>query len=596
MAIPIETIEEVRSKADIVGVIGEYVVLRKRGRNFTGLCPFHSEKTPSFSVSPDKEMFYCFGCGVGGNVFTFLMKIENFTFEESVRSLGSRFGISVPERTASHDGREQRERKERIYEALEEAAEYFHDVLLKMEDGEEGRKYLQSRGYDIAIARSFRIGWSPRDYTIALNTLKSKGYSDAELEAAGLAVKRDRGDYYSRFRGRILFPIISVQNKVLGFGGRIVNKEEDGPKYLNSPETDVYKKSEVLYGIHAAKNALRDKDAAIIVEGYFDCIALHKYGFQNVVATCGTALTVQQVRILSRYTKNLYPLFDADEAGRKAAARALEVIIAAPAKAYYVALPAGDPDSFLAEQGAEKMTKILENAPPLLQTRIEEIIKNAKPGVEGRQEAMNEVARLLSGMADRQAGELYLRETAPKLFPGAGAEAERLFREETNRIGKLSRRGASPADAKTEKKAAKIPAHELYLVALCMVSDEALANLQNDDALVEEFEDEIMRRAAKSMIDPSFERSTMLDNLPPEYTGELTGLIMNLTEKADKDKEFKPIGVFNDVAKRIRGENIAKMKKEIQSKLANASPEELTELLRRKSELAELERFIREET
>ena len=588
MAIPTDIIDEIRSRAEIIGVVGDYVSLKKRGRNWLGLCPFHGEKTPSFTVSADKGMFYCFGCGVGGNVFTFIMRIENLGFEEAVRSMASRVGVTIPERPVTHADKEQKQKKEQISAAIEEAALFYHNILLKQPEGEEGRSYLKVRGYDIEIARAFKLGWAPRTWDALIEHLKSKEFSLAEAQDAGLAIRREGGGYYDRFRGRVMFPICSVQGKTLGFGGRVIKSDEE-PKYLNSPETIVYKKSEVLYGLNAAKNAIRDRDSAIIVEGYFDCMALHKHGFANAVATCGTALTIQHVRILTRYTANLYPLFDADEAGEKAAGRALEVIIAAPAKAFYVALPSGDPDSFLAEKGPEELKSLFKDAPSLLQATVDEMVSKAGLSIESRQEALKETAALLSKMADRQAMEMYIRETATRLLPGAGAGAEQLLREEIARVKNATSRVMQPKEAGAKKASAPPPSPEMYLVALCMDSPEALAKLKEAPEVIEDFEDASMMEATKALMTIS-NSSSLFDSMSPGVADALTRVTMETAGNEDR----KPEEEFEALVLRIRLKKIARLKNEIQAKLVLAGPDEQVALLRRKSELVEMERALAE--
>lgn len=595
MAVPPEIVEEVRARADVLDVVGDYVGLRKRGRNWVGLCPFHSEKTPSFTVSPEKGMFYCFGCAKGGNVFTFLMEMESFSFEEAVRTLAGRYGIKIPERPPSPSDKKKRREKEDIAAALEEAARFYGDKLLRSEEGAEAREYLQSRGFDINISKAFRLGWAPKGWDNILKHMEKKGFSAGLLEKAGLAVKNSAGTgHYDRFRGRIIFPIVSVQGRVLGFGGRVITDDGDGPKYLNSPETPVYRKGEVLYGLNAAKGALRERDAAIVVEGYFDCLALHKHGFTNAVATCGTALTVNHVRLLSRYTKNIYPLFDADEAGARAARRALEVIIAAPARAYKAPLPSGDPDSFLAEKGPEEMKRLLDEAPPLLQATIEDIVKSHGSTVEGRQESLMEVAGLLAQMADLQAMELYIREAAGLMMPGAGAGFEEIIRKEVAKIKKVSARRGSLAGAGEEKKeASRRPRSETYLLALCLHRPQTISLLARCPDVVEDFEDEELRNIAKKMVD-SGSAAEVMDEMPSELNAAYSRLEMerNSDDGDEEDDKDEVESEFREIALRIRRKKITLMKRRLQEELGAADAQRQMELLKEKSRLLELERLL----
>jgi len=586
LAVPPEIVDDVRSRADILSVIGDYVSLRKRGRNWVGLCPFHSEKTPSFTVSPEKAMFYCFGCNAGGNVFTFLMQIENMTFQEALRNLASRYGVTIPERPLTPADKQRRQKKENVAEVIEAAARFYTDLLLKQQEGEEGRSYLASRDFDNNVARQFRLGWSPRSWDTLLGHLKGKGFSPEDAEDAGLAVKRTGGGHYDKFRGRIMFPILSVQGRVLGFGGRVI-KDDEEPKYMNSPETAIYRKSAVLYGLHAASDAIRKQDAAIIVEGYFDCLALYKHGFFNAIATCGTALTVEHVRMLSRYTKNLYPLFDADEAGRKAARRALEVILAASARAFSVALPSGDPDSFLAEEGPEKMAELLEDAPPLLKVTLEEIIAGAGSNVETRQEALKKAAALLAVMADRQAMDLYIRDSAARIIPGTGADAEQLLREEIARTRKFQARAQASTETKKETKKILVTSPELHLLALCLDNEEALDMLRSKPEVVDDFEEASLREAARELFAKP-DAASVIDSLAPEIAAALSGITIDRAGREDEESEAE----FDELARRVQMKKIARMKKDIQTKLATVEPHEQIELLKRKSELLEMERSL----
>ncbi|MBE7415901.1 MAG: DNA primase, partial [Deltaproteobacteria bacterium] len=322
MAIPKDKIEEIRERASIVQVVSEYVPLTKRGANHLGLCPFHSEKTPSFTVSEEKKIFYCFGCNATGNVITFLMKKEGLAFPDAVRSLAARYGITISEsvRPGAPD------KREAVYSALKAASEYFL-AELRTSEGARAREYLKGRGLTGELAKSFMIGFAPDRWDGLTGHLKRKGVDTDAALSAGLIVKREKSTgHYDRFRGRVVFPITDTRGRIIGFGGRTMDDKVQ-PKYLNSPESPVFRKGETLFGLSQAREAIQKEGSVIVVEGYFDLVALVKHGFNNSVATMGTALTAEHVRLLKGYTASIYCLFDADEAGKKAAIRGLDLFL-----------------------------------------------------------------------------------------------------------------------------------------------------------------------------------------------------------------------------------------------------------------------------
>ncbi len=362
MSIPKEKIEEVRERASIVQVVNEYVPLTKRGHNHVGLCPFHSEKTPSFTVNEEKKIFYCFGCNATGNVITFLMKKDGLAFPEAVRALAARYGVTINEtRRQAPDEREQ------IYGALRAASEYFSGML-KAAPGDPAKEYLKGRGLTGELAKRFHIGYAPDKWDGLLNFLKGRGIgADAALKA-GLAVKRDKGTgLYDRFRGRVIFPITDVRGRIIGFGGRAMD-DKSLPKYLNSPESPVFRKGETLFGLSQAKEAISKEGYVLVVEGYFDLVALHRHGFSNSVATMGTALTTDHIRTLKGYTNSIYALFDSDEAGKKAALRGLNLFLNEDISCRAVLLSQGkDPDEFLKLAGPEALREAIVEAPTLME-------------------------------------------------------------------------------------------------------------------------------------------------------------------------------------------------------------------------------------
>lgn len=362
MIIPQDKIDDIRESADIVDVVSEYVPLRKNGKNHIGLCPFHSEKTPSFTVNHEKQIFYCFGCATGGNVFTFLMKQENLSFPEAVRTVAKRVGIDLSMLDKKPSGEDRQ--RELMFLANHAASDFYHQFFLTSPDAEKARLYVKKRGLKPEIIKTFKIGYAPPGRNSLVKFLANKAISAEMAEKAGLVGKKDN-DFYDKFRNRIMFPITDVRNRVIGFGGRALGNEE--PKYLNSPASPLFKKGEIVYGMHQAKNSASNKGFVLVVEGYFDLLMLHQYGFLNAVATLGTALTTDHIRKLRGYAKEVYTLFDSDEAGKAAALRGVPMFIEEDLYARVVLMPAGmDPDDLLQKQGAEAMSQCIEKAKSIM--------------------------------------------------------------------------------------------------------------------------------------------------------------------------------------------------------------------------------------
>jgi DNA primase len=408
-------IDEIRRRADIISLIGEYVALKKAGKNFVGLCPFHQEKTPSFTVSSEKQIFHCFGCGEHGDVFSFLMKINNLTFPEAVRQLAKKVGVDIPQRALSRKERENYTIREQILMVNGFAAEYFIGIL-GSQAGETARDYLKKRGIAEKAIEAFRIGFAEDGWQGLLDFLERKGISAEIAQQAGLVIPRSKDDkrgYYDRFRGRIIIPIEDSDGRIVAFGGRVMDAGE--PKYLNSPESPVYTKGDNLFGLFSTKESIRSKGFAILVEGYFDLISLWSAGIKNVAATLGTALTRSQVDLLGRYTKRVAAVFDPDEAGRKALSRSLELFLAGNVQAMAVILPAGyDPDSFVRAEGRDKMEELVAGAQPMADYYIEEILGNAGTLEEDREKLRNAVA-FVKKIDDAVERNLFIKKISQKL-------------------------------------------------------------------------------------------------------------------------------------------------------------------------------------
>ena len=359
MPISDHKIDEVRQASDIVEVVSDYVSLKKRGAGFTGLCPFHQEKTPSFHVTPSRGLFKCFGCGEGGDVFHFIQRIEALDFLESVRRLAERARIELDEQPADREAASERER---LLAATRDAARVYFQSFLKAPEAQLARDYVAARGLSAASVKRFAVGYSAPGWADTLSVLGEKGHTLETLEGAGLILPSKRGGYYDRFRNRLMFPIVSHVGKVIGFGARQLVDEPGQPKYLNSPETAIYAKGSVLYGLYHAKQAIRQQEEALLVEGYMDVISCSQHGVDHVVAASGTALTLQQVQLLGRYARTVVLLFDADRAGQAAARKSIDIVLQGGLTPMIVTLPEGeDPDSLLRTHGSEAFREMLRD-------------------------------------------------------------------------------------------------------------------------------------------------------------------------------------------------------------------------------------------
>ncbi|MGH7360249.1 MAG: DNA primase [Candidatus Methylomirabilales bacterium] len=408
--IPSEIIAAVLSGTDIVDLIGGYLPLTRAGRSFKALCPFHSEKTPSFTVNPDRQIFHCFGCSEGGDAARFLMRREGFSFPEAIEFLAQRAGISLPRRRGG--GREQEDGRLRLYEVQRAAAEYFRQSL-QGNEGEGARAALAGRGILPETVERFQLGYAPDAWEGLVRFLTQRGFPPRVMEAGGLVIPRPGGKgHYDRFRDRLMIPIQDPAGKVLGFGGRALGVQE--PKYLNSPETPLYRKGHQLFGLPVAARALREKGQAILVEGYFDCIALQQAGVSEAVAVLGTALTREQVLLLRRYVEHVTLVFDPDRAGLQAAWRGLELVMEAGLGASIVALPEGtDPDGFIRKEGTEPFRVLLASAQDLVDFVLGQGTQSS--GVEGAARVADRVLAVLARLPDGIRKTRYVQKLAERL-------------------------------------------------------------------------------------------------------------------------------------------------------------------------------------
>lgn len=409
-----EIIAEVQSTADIIEVISQYTSLQKRGNNYMGLCPFHSEKTPSFNVDYEKQLFYCFGCGAGGNVFNFLMKKENLSFPEAVRWLADKYNIKLPENKLDKAVSQEFKERRKLYQINELIAKYYNYCMFNTREGKRAIEYLKKRGVTLDTIKRFFLGYAPNSWNGLINFSASQGINLDHMEKLGLIVPRKKSSgYYDRFRNRIMFPIQDITKNIIGFGGRAI--DDSVPKYLNSPETPLFSKGDNLYALSLAK---RDFNGyIIIVEGYMDCISLHQHGFNQTVASLGTALTKQQAKLLKKYTDKVILAYDADEAGQVATLRGMDILEKEGLNVRILSLPKGeDPDDYIRSKGAEGFHKLLEKSLELTGYKLHQ----AKGGIDistanGKITYIKRAIDILTQIKSEPQLEIYIKKVANDL-------------------------------------------------------------------------------------------------------------------------------------------------------------------------------------
>lgn len=425
--IPKDKITDIRTVADVVEIVSESVILKKAGKDYKGLCPFHTEKTPSFTVSPEKQIFHCFGCGTGGDVFNFLMEQEGLSFSEAARTLARRYGIEIPTHNMSPEDRQRMDERESLFAVNRQAADFFHHTLLNSPAGEKAMAYLEARGITKETIDAFHLGYDSYGGDNFTNYCSHKGISRQLAEKVGLIGSKD-GRFYDRFWNRIVFPIFDVGMRVIGFGGRVTdNSNPKRPKYYNSPETPLYNKSRSLYGLHRAKQKCRQTGIAYLVEGYVDVLSLYQHGIENAVATLGTAITPEHVRLLKGYVREVILVYDSDEAGVRAAQRSIGIFRKENMDVRILVLPSGyDPDAFLFEFGPGSFTDAAENAFSAMSFLTNAAIKKHGLSVEGKIRILSEMKGALASVHDSVARSLYIREFADRIHIDESAVLEQV--------------------------------------------------------------------------------------------------------------------------------------------------------------------------
>jgi len=503
--IPDEKITAIKNASDIVDIVSETVSLRRAGRNLLGLCPFHTEKTPSFTVSPDKQIFYCFGCGAGGNVFSFLMKHGGLTFPEAVNMLAGRYGIDLPTRNLSLHEKKKLTERETILTLNSEAMSFYRNCLLSDEQGKQAKGYLLKRGMTRKTIDEFKLGFAPDGWDHLVRHFRS-GRKPVEMALqAGLIVSRKKGEgHYDRFRNRIIFPIFDGQNQTVGFGGRVM--DDALPKYLNSPETPVYNKSRSLYGVNRARQKCRETQTVYVVEGYFDLLSMHQFGLENTVATLGTSLTADHVQILKGFVGEggkAALVYDSDQAGIKAAQRSVAIFQKGMLEARIMVLPKGhDPDSFLMAYGPEDFLKVAAQSMGMIPFMVESAVEKHGLSIDGKVRIVNDLKLAMLAIGDPVARSLRVKHLA-----------ERIGVDETVLFQKIQSTAPSPAKAAWLQgrpgmiEAPKPPPArgetyriERQMVAMMLQFPEMIADIKRR-RLLDHFTDPVLAEIGRGIID-----------------------------------------------------------------------------------------------
>jgi DNA primase len=568
--------EKVKQQADIVRVIGEYVRLKKTGQNFTGLCPFHQEKTPSFAVHPVRQIYHCFGCGAGGDVFKFVMELDKCTFPEAVRTVAEKCGIPIPSpRERSPEERRENQQRSALVEMHHEAAAYFARHLHQSAEGKVATAYLEDRGLNREAMTRFGLGYAPSSGDALLRHLKSK-YPEKLLEISGLFSRDPSGRLYDRFRRRIMFPIANDTGKIIAFGGRAMG--DDMPKYMNSPETPIYSKSNVLYHLDRAKEALRQNDFAILVEGYMDAIAVARAGIANVAASCGTSLAEPQIKLLGRFTRRVVVNYDPDTAGQAATERSLALLLEKEFDVRVLALPGGaDPDKFLKDQGADAYRKLLAQAPAYLDYLIGRARQMDRSTAAGKLAALN----FLMPYVQRLPNRLLRSEWATRIASELRVD-EPVLREALRRAAAERRSEVKP---KAELLAPPIRPAERRLIRMLVEAEgfrEKLSQALASEALHRGLETERIFEVLISRVGERPDAATLGAALEDRERRMLFEVLFEESADPTWEEAESCLGVLRS---RYLEQELAELQKQIE---AQAPPEELTRLLVRRLELQKM--------
>jgi len=608
MQIPEHQVEEIRANTDIVDLVSGYVQLRKRGRNYIGLCPFHNEKTPSFTVSPEKQIYHCFGCHAGGNAYKFLMEYKNISFVESVQELAENLGIKIEENEAPNT--EEKSEFEELYEINVIAAKYFSNNLLKSAGGEIARSYFKDRKIKPKTNTTFGLGYALPEWDSILHHLTENKVNLQKAKDIGLIDVKDNGGFYDKYRGRTIFPIFSPNGRVIGFGGRVMNKEEKTAKYINSPESKIYSKRKTLYGLFHSKDEIRRQDKAILVEGYMDVISLFQNGVKNVVASSGTALTEEQVLLLSRFTKNIVVNFDSDLAGQKAATRSIEILLKNGFDVKLISLPNGeDPDSYINNFGTDEFNKQVENANGFLEFQTEQfynagVFEDSKKSAE----AIRELVKYVALIEDELKRNLLIQTISKKFNL-----REKLLEKELDNVLEINEKKDYQSERKLERKTVTSSASlqnetqssssfqfETELIKLMLEGNEEIIENILDYIHPDDFKNNTFKQIAttieKCYQNGNITTSSVIENIVDEAT-KTFALSLTLGEEIISDKwnkkkdnedkiELNHLDKTKDIVRKYRLSIIDSQITGNRHKIAVAEDEELVmKLLRENREL-----------
>lgn len=555
-----ELIDDIKNSNDIVDIISQYVILKRSGRNFFGLCPFHKEKTPSFSVSPDKQIFHCFGCGAGGNVIHFTSKIENVDFKESLEILAERAGIELPTLDGGADSKKQF-LKEKVYEINKEAAMYYHEMLYK-DISKPAQEYVKKRKLDNKTLKDYSIGYAPANSNL-YKFLKQKGFTDEEILASDL-VNKYNNNFVDRFRNRLIFPIQDVRNRYIAFGGRVLDNSL--PKYINSPENIVYSKARNLYGLNVAKKSKLEK--LIIVEGYMDVVSLHQRGIENVVASCGTALTEAQGRLLRKYAEKIIISYDSDGAGQAATLRGLEILTNLGCDIRILQMEgAKDPDEYVIKYGNGRFNNLVDKAISLVEFKVKVLKKDLDlDNVNDKIKFLNEIAKLLSTVDNKMEQEVYI-DTISREY---SISKEAIYAE-INKLNYSRNQGKKTLESNYKRSVIKkketlpetLVKRENMIIGILLNGKEEVYNQIKNILLPEDFKKEENKKIMKTLYEEFEKGNSNINNIleifndNEEIISILTGLMADDYEIKDDKKAIE------DLINNYKKEKLNNRKREI---------------------------------
>jgi len=561
--IPENILNEIQDKCDIVEVISGYITLKPSGRNFKACCPFHHEKTPSFVVSPDKQIYHCFGCNSGGNVFNFLKEYEKIDFIDAVKMLAEKTGVKLPEYKNSDD--QEASIVSTLYSVNDIAANYYCDFLENKGSSSEPKKYIAKRGLDASVIKKFRIGYADSSWKALLEYLSVRGVKQDTALKAGLVTKGKDNSCYDLFRNRVIFPIFDARNRAIGFGARVM--DETLPKYINSPETAIYKKGQHLYGLNFAKACIKEKNFAIITEGYLDVITCHQYGANNAIASLGTALTTEQIRLLKRYTHNVVMLYDSDQAGEMASLRGLDLFLEEDMNVKIATLEKGhDPDSFLRKFGKEKFDEAIKRSKSLFTYKLD-ILQNRFNSTEpeSKAETIKEMLSTINRVRNAVIKAEYIKLLAQELSVKEDAIWEELKKVKT----RPERNRAASDERRAIVKSIDISPAEKILARL-MLEDINVIKIVRDELKPSDFRNHDIRNIAEALFsvnecDGPVDINKLINSMEGSVPQNIISFIVN-EEVEIRDKEKNVC----DCIMTIKKENRSRLLKDIQNRLYTA--------------------------